>query len=190
VQLEHVEWQGFHFYDLIFPLFLFLIGVSIPLALGKRLARGDSLTSIYKHIVLRVAILIVLAMMVNGRLLTYDPSKFALSYSVLQMLALGYLVASLLFLNLRLGGQVVATVVMLVRYWALLAFVPGPGHEIGQFANVHRGVVRVDHVRSEHHADGRGVQWLKEFGRSQPPSVHRLSRDANALPLKDPFQPV
>ena len=133
VQLEHLDWEGFHFYDLIFPLFLFMIGVSIPFALGKRIARGDSRGSIYRHVMPRVAIMIVLGMMVNGNLLTYDRSKFALSYSVLQMLALGYLMASLLFLNLRLRGQIIATIAMLVGYWALLAFVPGPGHEIGKF---------------------------------------------------------
>ena len=132
-QLTHVPWEGFHFIDLIFPLFLFMIGVAIPFSMAKRLARGDSRTRIYGHLLLRVAILIVLGMMVNGSLLTYDPKQFQLTYSVLQMLALGYLVASLLFLHLRLRWQVVATAVMLVGYWALLAFVPGPGHEIGKF---------------------------------------------------------
>jgi predicted acyltransferase len=132
-QLTHVPWEGFHFIDLIFPLFLFMIGVAIPFSLAKRLARGDSARRIHAHLFLRVAILIVLGMMVNGSLLTYDPQQFELSYSVLQMLALGYLVASLLFIHLRLRWQVLATVVMLVGYWALLAFVPGPGHEIGRF---------------------------------------------------------
>ena len=73
-------------------------------------------------------------MMVNGSLLSYDPKQFELTYSVLQMLALGYLVASLLFLNLPLWGQIAGTGAMLVGYWALLAFVPGPGHEIGKVA--------------------------------------------------------
>ncbi len=113
-QMDHVAWDGFHFIDLIFPLFLFLIGVAIPYSLGKRLARGDSRQRIYRHIVLRVAILIVLGMMVNGSLLSYNPAEFELTYSVLQMLALGYLVASVLFLNLATRGQIVATVVMLV----------------------------------------------------------------------------
>ena len=51
-QFEHVPWEGFHFIDLIFPLFLFLIGVSIPYALSKRLARGDRLWQLYGHIFL------------------------------------------------------------------------------------------------------------------------------------------
>ncbi len=133
-QMVHVPWEGFHFIDLIFPLFLFLIGAAIPYSLGKRLAHGDSLPKIYGHIVLRVAVLVVLGMMVNGNLLSYHPPEFELTYSVLQMLALGYLVASILFLNLGTRGRIAATAAMLVGYWALLAFVPGPGHEIGKFA--------------------------------------------------------
>ncbi|MBI5817699.1 MAG: DUF5009 domain-containing protein [Verrucomicrobia bacterium] len=133
VQMSHVPWDGFHFYDLIFPLFLFMIGVAIPYALGKRLSRGDSLAGIYKHLIIRVVIMIVLGMMVNGSLLTFNPAKFELTYSVLQMLALGYFVAAVLFLNLNLRNQIIATAVMLVGYWVLLAFVPGPGHEIGKF---------------------------------------------------------
>lgn len=134
MQMEHVPWEGFHFIDLIFPLFLFLIGVVIPYSLGTRRARGDRRLKIYGHVVLRAAILVVLGMMVNGSLLTYHPAEFELSYSVLQMLALGYLVASILFLNLWLRGQILATALMLIGFWALLAFVPGPGHQIGKFA--------------------------------------------------------
>jgi predicted acyltransferase len=132
-QLAHVPWDGFHFIDLVFPLFLFVIGVAIPYSLGKRCARGDSRLKIYGHVALRVAVLLVLGMMVNGSLLSYDPKQFQLSYSVLQMLALGYLVASVLFLNLRLRAQIVATATMLIGYWALLAFWPGPGHSVGTF---------------------------------------------------------
>lgn len=158
-QLQHVPWDGFHFIDLIFPLFLFLIGVAIPFSLEKRLARGDSLLRIHGHLLLRVAILVVLGMMVNGSLLTYDSSQFHLSYSVLQMLALGYLVASLLYLHLRLGGQVAATLLMLLGYWALLAFVPGPGHEIGKFRE---GCNLGDWVTQSLVGDWRGRQvgWI------------------------------
>jgi predicted acyltransferase len=108
--------------------------VAIPYAMSKRRERGDSLAKIYLHLVIRVAIMIFFGMMINGSLLTYDRSKFELTYSVLQMLALGYLVAAILFLHFRLGWQILATLVMLLGYWALLAFVPGEGHEVGKFA--------------------------------------------------------
>jgi predicted acyltransferase len=129
-QFEHVPWEGFHFIDLIFPLFLFMIGVSIPYAFAKRLARGDRLWRLYGHIFLRAVILFTLGMMITGNLLTYNVQKFQI-YSVLQMLALGYLVAAVIFLNFRWPWQIVVTVLMLLAYWALLAFVPCPGHVIG-----------------------------------------------------------
>ena len=133
VQLKHVEWEGFHFIDLIFPLFLFMIGVAIPYSLGKRLARGDSKPRIYGHLVLRLAILVFFGMMINGNLLSFKPSEFAITYSVLQMLALGYFVAAILYLNLNLPLQVLATAGLLVGYWALQTFMPVPGHGPGVY---------------------------------------------------------
>ena len=132
-QFEHVPWAGFHFYDLIFPLFLFMIGVSIPYSFSKRQQRGDSKKKIYAHVITRVAILIFMGMMVNGRILSYDLSKLEATYSVLQVLALGYLVASLIVLNLNLRWQIATTAAMLIVYWALMTFVPVPGHVIGVY---------------------------------------------------------
>jgi predicted acyltransferase len=132
-QFEHVPWAGFHFYDLIFPLFLFMIGVSIPYSFRKRQQRGDSQGRIYAHVLTRVAILIFMGMMVNGRLLSYDPSQLEATYSVLQVLALGYLVASFIVLNMNLQWQIAATATMLVLYWALMTFVPVPGHVVGVY---------------------------------------------------------
>lgn len=132
-QFEHVAWEGFRFYDLIFPLFLFMIGVAIPLSLSKRLARGDGKGRIYAHLLLRVAILVVFGMMINGNLLSYNPKEMHLSYSVLQMLALGYLVASILYMHLNIPLQILATAGLLVGYWALQTFVPVPGVGAGVY---------------------------------------------------------
>jgi hypothetical protein len=56
-QLEHAEWEGFHFYDLIFPLFLFLVGVVLPFSLGKLQGRGEPRSRIYWRIVRRTVLL-------------------------------------------------------------------------------------------------------------------------------------
>ena len=132
-QFLHVPWAGFHFYDLIFPLFLFMIGVSMPYSFSKRLQRGDSQRKIYAHVFTRVAILIFLGMMINGNILSYDPSKFQATYSVLQVLALGYLVASIILLNMNVRWQIGTTVGLLILYWALMTFVPVPGHVVGVY---------------------------------------------------------
>ncbi|MDO8542252.1 MAG: DUF5009 domain-containing protein [Opitutaceae bacterium] len=133
-QFEHATWAGFTFYDLIFPLFLFLIGCSIPFALRRRRERSESNASIYRHIALRVALMVVIGMTINGNLLTFDRSKFQLSYSVLQMLAYGYAVAAILYLNFSLRIRLWWCALSLVLYWALETFVPVPGHEIGVYA--------------------------------------------------------
>lgn len=132
-QFHHVRWDGFHFYDFIFPLFLFMIGVSMPFSFSKRLQRGDSKRKIYAHVITRVAILVFLGMLIDGNILTYDPSKFHPTYSVLQVLALGYLVASIMLLNMDLRWQIGTTAGMLILYWALLTFVPVPGHVVGVY---------------------------------------------------------
>jgi len=65
-QLEHAEWQGFHFEDLIFPLFLFVVGAVLPFSVLRRIEQGQSRASVYLHILKRTAILILLGLILNG----------------------------------------------------------------------------------------------------------------------------
>src|SRR6185312_4442636 len=88
-QFDHVVWDGCHFYDLIFPVFLFIIGVSMPFSFNKRLARGDSKASIYRHVFTRVAALVLLGSVINSNVLSLNVHEFTASYSVLMVLALG-----------------------------------------------------------------------------------------------------
>src|SRR5947209_6841293 len=64
-QFEHVEWEGFRFYDLIFPLFLFLVGVVLPFSLGKLRERGEPTRAIYWRIIRRTVLLFVLGLLFN-----------------------------------------------------------------------------------------------------------------------------
>ncbi len=132
-QFDHVPWAGCHLYDLIFPVFLFVIGASMPFSFSKRLARGDGKASIYAHVFKRVAVLVLLGAVIHGHLLSLNVHKFTASYSVLEVLALGYLVASIILLNLNLRWQIVTTLALLVVYWALMDYVPVPGHIIGVY---------------------------------------------------------
>ena len=130
-QLHHVEWMGFHFYDLIFPLFLFIIGTSIPFALGKRLSRGDSIRDIYLHVFRRAATLYVLGLIFYG---LFDLEFGQLRYGgVLQRLSLGYFFASIIFMNFRVKGQIAVSASILFIYWAIIALIPAPGCEAGSF---------------------------------------------------------
>jgi len=130
-QLSHVKWEGFRPWDLIMPLFLFVVGVVMPFAFNKRLAVGQSKKRLYFHIIIRTLILFILGMIAQGRLLTYDLSKLRIYSNTLQAIAAGYLISAIILLNLRLVWQIVTTVVLLLLFWALMMLVPVPGHDAG-----------------------------------------------------------
>ncbi len=122
-QLDHVEWEGFRFYDLIFPLFVFIVGVSIVFSLAKLVER-EGKAAAHKRVLRRFVLLFMLALIYSGGVSQHWPDIRLLG--VLNRIALCYLFASLLFLNFRWRGLIVACVSLLVGYWALMTFVPSP----------------------------------------------------------------
>ena len=126
-QLEHVPWAGLHFWDLIWPLFMFIVGVSIPPSIEKRKAAGAAKRSLYLHAVRRAVILLVLGTVLQGRLLKWDLAQLRPCYSVLHGIAAGYLIAFAVALELRPKMQGAVIAVFLLAYWALLELVPVPG---------------------------------------------------------------
>jgi predicted acyltransferase len=130
-QMEHQQWNGFHFYDLIMPLFLFMVGMSIPFSLSKRLAEGTSEKQIYLHAAKRAAILFILGMVCQCRLLAFDLSKLFIIHDTLQAIAIGYLFSVIIYTRLKLKYQLALTAGLLLVYWAILQFIAVPGHEAG-----------------------------------------------------------
>jgi predicted acyltransferase len=126
-QFEHVRWEGLHFYDLIWPLFMFIVGVSIPLSIEKRKAEGSTKRSLYLHAVRRAVILFVLGMVVQGGLLKWDLTELHPCYSVLHGIAAGYLIAFTVAIELRPKMQGAMIAIFLLVYWAVLELVPVPG---------------------------------------------------------------
>ena len=123
-QFDHVEWFGFHFEDIIMPLFLFLVGFSMVYSYRKRLGNATSDRSIWMHTIKRVVILWILGMMVQGNLLTYDINQIKLFTNTLQSIAAGYLIATIIMLYLPVVKQIAATIGLLILYWAILALIP------------------------------------------------------------------
>ena len=123
---SHVDWDGFHFHDGIFPLFLFLIGATLPWSIGRRLEAGEAKRAIVGKIVRRFAILTLLGLVVNGVLdfPGWDSTRF---FGVLQRQAFGYLGAALLFVFSSVRVQALAAVLSLIAYGLLLQFLPVPG---------------------------------------------------------------
>jgi predicted acyltransferase len=130
-QLEHKAWAGFHFEDLIFPLFVFIIGVSLVFSLTKTIAQSGRRAAVIR-ILRRSALLYLLGILYYGGFST--PWEKIRLLGVLQRLALCYLFTSLLFCYLKPKALVGVCVGLLIGYWALLSFVPVPEHGAGNFA--------------------------------------------------------
>src|SRR5580765_8046878 len=137
--LQHAPWAGFHFYDLIFPLFAFIIGTSLVFSLSKSVAtEGKSATTL--KILKRSLILFILGILYyEGMARGFQHIRLL---GVLQRLALCYCGAGLAFVWLSQRDRpyrklVVLTASLLVGYWALLVFVPVPGYGAGDFAEGH-----------------------------------------------------
>lgn len=128
-QMEHVEWNGFVFYDMIFPLFLFIAGVSMPFSLSKRMERGDTKKALYITIIRRTLILIFFGCIYNGLLrFNWETMRYA---SVLARIGLAWGFASIIFMNTKLRGQIIWCLSILVGYWAAMMLIPVPGYGAG-----------------------------------------------------------
>lgn len=133
-RLQHAPWAGFHFYDLIFPLFAFIIGVSLVFSLSKSVAaEGKSQASI--KILKRSLILFILG------ILTYHGITKGIDHvrllGVLQRLAICSCVAGLAFVWLNTRALIGLTITLLAGYWAMLNFIPVPGFGAGDFTEGH-----------------------------------------------------
>jgi predicted acyltransferase len=127
-QLTHVTWEGFRFYDLIFPLFLFIVGVSMVFSLDKALAKGGRGAVLWR-VLRRSLLLFALGVFASGGLSKSWPDV-ALG-GVLHRIAACYLLASLTYVLIRSArGLVCASALLLVGYWALLTFVPVPDFKL------------------------------------------------------------
>ena len=120
-QLEHANWAGFHFYDLIFPLFVFMAGISVVFSLGKTI-RQEGRTAAVKRVFRRSILLFLLALFYSGGFTNPWPDMRLMG--VLNRIALCYFFAGLIFCFCGLRTMIALAAVLLVVYWALLTFVP------------------------------------------------------------------
>jgi len=124
--MNHADWIGLTPTDLVFPTFVFVVGVSIVFAYESRLARGATRAQLAWHTLQRAVILILLGIVVNGfPLFPLDHLRF---YGVLQRIAVCYLVVGLFYLWDRgVRSKVAVLIVCLLGYWILVQWVPVPG---------------------------------------------------------------
>jgi len=143
-QINHAHWEGFTAWDLIMPLFLFVVGTAMPFSFAKRLQQGQSKGRLYVHIFVRVIILWILGMIAQGQLLEYDLEKLQPYSNTLQAIAAGYLIASLILLNMDVRWQFVVTATLLVLYWGLMVLIPMPGQSLGQLTEDNNLAITID----------------------------------------------
>jgi predicted acyltransferase len=123
-QFSHARWEGYTFYDIVFPLFIFITGVATALSM-PRLVERRGMAGAYWRIIRRSLILYVLGLIFYGGISEHwEDIRYV---GVLQRIAACYLVTSILFLHLGWRGLVAVSVGMLVGYWAVMTFVPVPG---------------------------------------------------------------
>jgi predicted acyltransferase len=128
-QTHHVEWNGFKGWDGIFPLFLFLAGVSLPYSFAKRRAAGATTPELVRHSLRRGLTLVFLGVVYNG-LLAFDFASLRYA-SVLGRIGLAWMLAALIVLRTpSTRALVLWTVGILLGYWALMTLVPVPGQGV------------------------------------------------------------
>src|SRR5215469_13803919 len=141
--LKHARWNGWTPTDLVFPFFLFIVGVSMVYSFASRLKHGDSRAHLMLHVVKRSAILFAIGVFIINSF----PNRYNLHHirieGVLQRIALCYLVCSVLVLWTGTRARVAAIATCLIGYWVLMRFVPVPG-----FGVPTHGIPLLDHDRN------------------------------------------
>ena len=127
--LRHAEWHGWTPTDLIFPFFLFIVGVAVSLSLSKRIGREEGSFSLYTKIIRRSLILFALGIFLR-LLFRFDFAHLRIP-GVLQRIAICYLVSALIFSKLGLKGRIGIVFFLLIGYYLVMRFVPVPGYGPG-----------------------------------------------------------
>lgn len=129
-QLEHVRWEGFHFEDLIYPLFLFIIGIVLPFSLARRQEQGERLPTLYLHCLKRSLLLIVLGS-IPGGLMKFTDWPFM--GGVLAHIGLCYFFAAMLVIHTQWRTRAGVVAGYLILYWLASILIPVPGFGAGVF---------------------------------------------------------
>ncbi len=129
-ELTHPDWNGFHFYDLIFPLFLFIAGVATPYSVGRELEKGKSKNQVAGRVIKRGLILVILGIVANNGLQLRPLADIRFG-SVLGRIGLAYLFANIIYIYSKEKTQIIWFWGLLVGFWLLLKFNSAPGFAPG-----------------------------------------------------------
>lgn len=167
--LLHSEWHGWTPTDLIFPFFLFIVGVSISLAFSGMQDRGVPKQDLYKKIIRRTLIIFALGMFLSG-FPFFDLSTIRIP-GVLQRIAVCYLFASIIFINGSIKTQFTWTVGLLLVYWAAMEWVPVPDVGAGSYAKGENFSAWLDSILLPGHMWSQTLSWDPEGVFSTLPAI-------------------
>ena len=159
-QFDHPEWLGFHIYDIIMPLFLFVVGAVIPFSIDKRLKQNPSISSLYRHLLKRFVVLFILGAICQGHLLSLDITKLHFFSNTLQAIAVGYLFSSIAYIHLSKKGRYILFAGLLVVYAILLSFPNVPGLGQSELLPDRSFALYVDHLILGRFDDGTQYSWI------------------------------
>jgi len=164
-QFSHPEWFGFHYWDIIMPLFLFVVGAVIPFSMSKRLDKDPNMPRLYRHLIRRFIILFILGWIVQGRLLNLDINEFRVFCNTLQAIAVGYLTASIAYLHLSKNGRYLLFAACLIVYAILISVPQVPGVGRSMLLPDQNFALFVDRLIMGRFEDGTQYTWiLSGFG--------------------------
>jgi predicted acyltransferase len=167
--LNHAEWNGWTPTDVVFPSFLWIIGVAITLSLGKRMSAGASRSELFAQVFRRAVILCALGLLVYG-FPKFDLSTWRI-LGVLQRLGICYLIASAIYLTTSVRGQVIWIVSLLASYWMIMAWAPVPGCGAGRLDVECNFAHYVDRILLGQHNYAATKTWDPEGFVSTLPSI-------------------
>ncbi|MDR2147786.1 MAG: DUF5009 domain-containing protein, partial [Tannerella sp.] len=158
-QLEH-NWLGFTAWDIIMPLFLFTSGLSMPFSFEKYLSNHTK-KQLYIKVLKRFFLLFLLGWIAQGNLLDLDINTFHVYCNTLHAIAFGYLITSIIVLNIRkLKIQIAVSALLVLVYWALLGFAPVPGYGSGNFTPEGNFAMYIDKLVLGRFIDGTYYTWV------------------------------
>jgi len=167
--LKHSEWNGWTITDVVFPSFLWIVGVAMTLALGKRIAEGVPRGRLFAQVLRRALILYALGLVIYG-FPKFDLGTLRLM-GVLQRIAICYAAAAAIYLTTSLRGQIAWIVGLLSAYWAIMMLAPVPGYGAGHL-DVERNLAHyIDRVILGAHNYAQTKTWDPEGIVSTLPAI-------------------
>jgi predicted acyltransferase len=167
--LQHAEWNGWTFADIIFPFFLFIVGVSMTFSLARRKEEADKYPQLLRQVLKRTIVLFGLGLFLNS-FPTFDLATLRIP-GVLQRIAVCYFFASLVLLLAGVKAQAYWTAGLLLAYWLMMQFVPVPGIGAGVYLPGSNFAAYIDSLLLSGHMWTRTGTWDPEGILSTVPAV-------------------